>query len=177
MKPLNIAILTTSLALIGSSVWAGPHPAGYVKAKVVRATPVYDVVRYPVNEQVCWDEQVFQKRRPPVFPTVAGAVVGGVVGNKIGHGSGRAAATVAGVAIGGAVGYQAAKSNYRQGAYLVTRAQCEVKTSWRTEQRIAAWNVDYRYRGVVYQTRVPQKPGKHIRVAVNARPAVYYPGR
>ena len=176
MKSLNIALLTASLALICTPVWAGHPPGGYNRAKVVRAIPVYETVRYPADERVCWDEQVWQQRRPSAAPTVVGVIVGGVVGNQIGHGDGRAVATVAGAVIGGAIGHQVARNNYRRGAYPVTRTPCEVQPNWRTEQHIAGWDVAYRYRGTVYQTRMPEKPGKHILMRVNVAPAPYYPG-
>jgi uncharacterized protein YcfJ len=177
MKSLNTVMLTVSLTLICSPVWAGHRHAGYDKAKVVRTSPVYETVRYPIDEQVCWDEQVWQRHHPSAVPTIAGAVIGGVVGNQIVHGDGRAFATVAGAAIGGVVGHQVAKHNDRRGAYPVTRTRCEVQRDWRTEQHIAGWDVDYRYRGRIYHTRLLERPGKHIRVRVNPVPAPYYSGR
>jgi uncharacterized protein YcfJ len=167
MKHLKTVLLATSLAMICTPAWAGHTPAGYAKAKVLNATPVYQTVRYPVDEQVCWDEQVWQQNRPSAAPTVLGAIIGGVVGNQFGHGDGRVVATVAGAAIGGTIGHQVARDQYRRGGYPVSRTQCEVQRNWRTEQQIAAWDVAYKYRGAVYQTRMPERPGKHILVAVN----------
>lgn len=176
VKTLKTVLLTTSLVLICNPAWAGHPPAGYDRAKVVRATPVYQTVRYPVDEQVCWDEQVWQQHRPSAAPTVVGAIIGGVVGNQFGHGDGRVVATVAGATLGGVVGHQVGKDSYRQGAYPVTRTRCEVQRNWRMEQQIAGWDVAYRYRGTVYQTRMPERPGKHILVAVNVAPAPWFPG-
>ena len=181
MKNLNIVLLTQgltlSMALICSPLWAGHRHNGYDKAKVVRSTPIYETTSYPVDEQVCWDEQVWRQHRPSAVPTVAGAVIGGVVGNQMVRGDGRAFATVAGAAIGGVVGYQVASHNDRRGAYPVTQTRCEVQRDWRTEQYIAGWIVDYRYRGRMYHTRMQERPGKHIRVRVNPAPAPYFPGR
>jgi hypothetical protein len=36
--------------------------------------------------------------------------------------------------------------------------------------------VAYRYRGTVYHTWLPERPGKHIRVNANVMPAPYHPG-
>jgi uncharacterized protein YcfJ len=177
MKCRNTVLLAASLALFCTSAWAGHPHAGYDKAKVVHATPVYEMVRYPVDEQVCWDQHVWRQRHPTAVPTVVGTIIGGVVGHQFGHGDGRAVATVAGAAIGGAIGHQVGKDNYRRGTYPVTRTQCEVQRNWRTEQHITGWDVAYRYHGQVYQTRMPEKPGKHILVRVNVAPAPYYPGR
>jgi uncharacterized protein YcfJ len=177
MKPLNIALLTASLALFSMSACAGHRHQGHHKARVVEAIPIYETVRYPVEEQVCWDEQVWRRHHPSAVPTVAGAVIGGVVGNQLVHGDGRALATVAGAAIGGTVGYQVSRQNHRRGMYPVTRTRCEVPRHWRNEQHITGWDVAYRYRGRVYRTWLPERPGKHIRVNVNMMPAPYYPGR
>lgn len=151
MKRLNITLLTASLALFSMSACAGHRPPGYDRAKVVRSTPIYETMRYPVDEQVCWDEQVWQRHPPPAVPTVAGAVIGGVVGHEV------------------------AKNNHRRGAYPVTRTRCEIQRNWRMEQRITGWDVAYRYRGRVYHTWLPEQPGKHILVNVNVMPAPYYP--
>ncbi len=173
MKNLNIVLLTASLALVCMPVWAGHPSAGYDRAKVVRSTPLYQTVRYPVDEQVCWDEQRWRPHRPSAAPIVVGAIVGGVVGNQIGRGDGRVVATVAGAAIGGVVGHHATRERYRRDTYRGSRTQCEVQRTWHTEQHIAGWDVTYRYRGAVYQTRMPEKPGKHILVRVNVAPARY----
>lgn len=177
MKRLNTVVLTVSLSLICTPLWAGHRPAGYDRAKVVRSTPIYETVRYPVDEQVCWDEQVWRQPRSSAAPTVLGAIIGGVVGNQVGHGDGRVVATMAGAAIGGAIGHQAGKNNYRRGAYPGLQTRCEVQRNWRTEQRIAGWDVAYRYRGTVYQTRMPEQPGRHILVRVNVAPAPYFSRR
>lgn len=54
MKRLNQVFLTASLALICLPACAGHRDHGYDYARVVSATPVYEIVRYPVDEQVCW---------------------------------------------------------------------------------------------------------------------------
>lgn len=177
MKSLNALLLTSSLVLASASACAGHPHAGYNRAKVVGATPLYETVRYPVDEQICWDEQVWRRNRPSAFPTVAGAIIGGVVGNQFGHGDGRVVATAAGAAVGGVVGYKVARKHYRPGAHPVTQTRCDIQRNWRTEQRVVAWDVAYRYRGVIYHTRMPERPGKHIMVNVNVGPAPYFPGR
>ena len=177
MKRLNAVLLTGTLALICMPAWAGHKQAGYDKARVVQAVPVYQTVRFPVDEQVCWAEQTRQGSRSSAVPVVIGAVIGGVVGHELGHGNGQPVATVAGAAIGGTIGYQVARNSNHRGAWPVTRNRCEVQRHWRTEQRIVAWDVAYRYRGAVYNTRTADRPGKHIMVRVNAAPVPYYYGR
>ena len=176
MKRLKAVLLTGTLALVCLPAWAGYRGAGYDYAKVVRANPIYQTVRYPVDEQVCWEEQVWQGRRPSAAPVVLGAVIGGVVGHQFGDGDGRTAMTVAGAAVGGAIGAQVARNNYRHGGYPGVGERCEMQRNWRTEQRITGWDVTYRYRGAIYHTRTLENPGRRIRVVVNARPVRYYSG-
>ncbi|HLF30904.1 MAG TPA: glycine zipper 2TM domain-containing protein [Xanthomonadales bacterium] len=176
MKRLNTVLLTASLALVCAPAWAGHRQPGYDYAKVVRATPLFETVRYPVDEQVCWEEQTWQRRGPSAAPVVLGAVIGGVVGHQFGGGNGKAALTVAGAALGGTIGAQVARDNYRGGAYPVVQTRCEIQRNWRTEERITAWDVAYRYRGNIYHTRTLENPGRRIRVRVDVGPAPYYRG-
>jgi uncharacterized protein YcfJ len=120
MNRLNTVLLTASLVLVCLPACAGHKPIGYDKARVVRAEPIYETVRYPVDEQVCWEEQVW-----------------------------------------------AARGHRRHGGYPVIRTRCEIQRNWRIEQRVAAWDVTYRYRGAIYATRSLERPGKHIRVRVD----------
>ena len=176
MKRLNAVILTGSLAIVCLPACAGNKHHGYEYAKVVRATPIYETVRYPVDEQVCWEETTWQGGRYSAAPVVIGAVVGGVVGNQVAHGDGRALATVAGAAVGGVIGAEVARHDYRRGAYPVVTTRCEVRRNWRSEAQIVAWDVAYKYHGRVYQTRTVDRPGKRIRIYADARPTPYYHG-
>jgi len=57
MKRLNKVLLTASLIVTCLPAWAGHKDHGYDRARVVSAAPVYETVRFPVDEQVCWEEQ------------------------------------------------------------------------------------------------------------------------
>ena len=171
MKSLNKVLLSTSLTLICLPAWAGHKEPGYDYAKEVSASPVYETVRYPVDEQVCWEEQVWRHQPHEVAPTVLGAIVGGVVGHQFGGGHGKTALTVAGAAIGGTIGHQVAHRHGRGGSYPVVQNRCEIQRNWRMEERIAAWDVGYKYRGTIYHTRMLEQPGRKIRVRVHAEPA------
>ena len=174
MKRLNVALLSGSLALVCLPACAAPRPTAYDYARVVHANPVYETVRFPVDEQVCWEEEVWQQSRPSAAPVVLGAIIGGVVGHQFGGGNGKTALTVAGAAVGGTIGHQVAKETYRGGAYPVLQTRCEVQRNWRTEQRVVAWDVTYKYHGNLYQTRMAEQPGRKIPVQVNGRNAPYY---
>lgn len=173
MKSLNKVLLTASLALTCLPAWAGHKEPGYDYAKVVSATPVYETVRHPVDEQVCWEEQVWRPEPHSVAPTVLGAIVGGVVGHQFGGGHGKTALTVAGAVIGGSIGHQVSHRDNPGGQYPVAQTRCEIQRNWRTEERLAAWDVTYKYRGSIYYTRMLEEPGRKIRVRVQVEPAPY----
>jgi uncharacterized protein YcfJ len=173
MKRLNKVLLSASLIVTCLPAWAGHKDSGYDHARVVSAIPVYEMVRYPVDEQVCWEEQVWRPQPHTVAPTILGAIVGGVVGHQFGGGSGKTALTVAGAAVGGTIGYKVAEHHSSGGPYSAAHTRCEIQRNWRTEERIAAWDVAYRYRGQIYHTRTLEEPGKKIRVRVHAEPAPY----
>jgi uncharacterized protein YcfJ len=173
MKRLNKVLLTASLALTCLPAWAGHKEPGYDYAKVVAANPVYETVRYPVDEQVCWEEQAWRQQPHSAVPTILGAIVGGVVCHQFGGGHGKTALTVAGAAIGGSIGHKVSHNHNPGGQYPVVQNRCEIQRSWRTEERISAWDVTYKYRGNIYHTRMLEEPGRKIRVRVRVEPAPY----
>ncbi len=176
MKRLNKVLLTAGLALTCLPAWAGHKEPGYDYAKVVAANPVYETVRYPVDEQVCWEERAWRQQSHSAVPTILGAIVGGVVGHQFGGGHGKTALTVAGAAIGGSIGHQAAHNHNPGGQYPVVQNRCEIQRSWRTEERISAWDVTYNYHGNIYHARMLEEPGRKIRVRVQVEPVPYLPG-
>jgi uncharacterized protein YcfJ len=173
MKGLNKVLLTTILVVMSLPAWAGHRERGYDHAKVVSAIPVYETVRYPVDEQVCWEDHAWRPQPHTIAPTVLGAIVGGVVGHQFGGGSGKTALTVAGAAVGGTIGYRVAERHGSGRPYRVAHTHCELQRNWRMEERVAAWDVAYKYRGAIYHTRMLEQPGRKIRVRVHAEPVPY----
>lgn len=156
----------------------------YEYAKVVDVQPVIEIVQVPEDQQVCRQQPV-QRRvaeyRSPA-PAIFGAIVGGVIGNQLsrghghgrrhghGHGSNRAAATVAGAAIGGVIGSEIQYSKYPARYYTENVRVCSTETSWRSEERVVAWDVTWKYRGRIHHSRMDEPPGDRIRVRVNVDP-------
>jgi uncharacterized protein YcfJ len=153
----------------------------YAYGEVLEVQPVHRTSHYPTTQQVCQDEPVeyYEPGRPrSAAGTVVGALIGGVIGNRIGshHGRGyhrhhhRDASTAAGAAIGAAIGYNASRDNgYVRRGY---EQRCYQERGYETAQEVVAYDVTYRYRGEIYQTRTDQHPGDTIRVRV-AVEAVY----
>jgi uncharacterized protein YcfJ len=94
--------------------------------------------------------------------------VGGVLGSTVGKGDGRRAATVAGAVAGGAVGNRASG---RGRDYESTQTQCREVSSVSEQRRIIGYDVEYRYRGEVYMSRLNYDPGERLRVRVQVEPA------
>ena len=142
--------------------------AHYGWADVLRADPVQAVTQANVPQQQCYDQQVV--RRDPgnsTAGTVLGAVIGGVLGHTIGKGDGRTAATVVGAVAGGAVGNRASDHG---GDYVGTQTRCREVNTVREQRRIIGYDVEYRYRGDVYMSRLSYDPGERLRVRVRVDP-------
>jgi len=165
-------MLAGALTLTCLPAWAGRTGPGYDYAKVLDAQPVYATIRYPVEEEVCWDELVW-RREPSAYsatPTILGAIIGGVFGHELGSGRGKGPLTVAGAALGGSIGHDISQKRHPDGYYTETQKRCEIQKSWRTEERISGWDVTYKYHGEIYQTRMREQPGDHIRIRVHVEP-------
>lgn len=175
MKPRNKTLIAACLAMSFTPAMAAHGGAGLAWAKVVDAQPVYEIVRQPVREERCWDEEVWHREpsRPSATSVIVGSIIGGVIGNQFGGGSGNTALTAAGAVLGGSIAADASRRRNPEGYYAVTETQCAVETNWRTEERIVAWDVRYKYRGDIYETRMKQRPGKRIQVRVDVQPLGY----
>lgn len=143
----------------------------YSWADVLRVDPVYDYVRSSSPREECYDSQIERRdtRGNNAGATILGAVIGGALGNTVGKGDGRKAATIAGAVVGGAVGNNAARGDDRY--YTDTERRCRVVEGVAEERRIVGYDVEYRYRGDVYNSRLDYDPGERIRVRVSVTPA------
>lgn len=150
----------------------------YGWADVLRVDPVYGATTANPPAQPCYDEQVpvethgddqAQNKRG-VF-TAIGALVGGILGNQVGKGSGRAAATVAGAVAGGVAGNHIAAAGDENDArpQYTTVRHCPQAASG--QRKAVAYDVEYRYRGDVYSSRLAYDPGDRLRVRVTVTPA------
>lgn len=191
--------LIAALSLAATQAVAGPRPhyddddrrdrweepGQYEYAEVVAANPIYRTVRIEQPRRECWDERVVYEERPDrgywmndgTAGGLIGAIAGGVVGHQFGKGRGNKAATALGAVIGAGVGQRVAvrNSRERQDSYerVAYEERCETITEHRTEQRIEAYDIAYRYGGRVYHTTMPHDPGSRIPVDVNVRPVRY----
>lgn len=148
---------------------AGPDNAHYAWADVLRVDPVYGVARTATPTQQCYDQQVVQQTPSNKgIGTVLGAVVGGVLGSTIGHGRGNTAATVGGAVVGGAVGNSVASGG---STTVSNQTVCQPGTQVSEQRQIIGYDVEYRYHGDVYMSRLSYDPGERLRVRVSVAPA------
>lgn len=161
-------LLLPTLALAQGTPRDGQVSFGW--ADVLRAQPVYEVVRVQRPTEICEDEVYYERQRGSgsTSGTLLGAVVGGALGNQVGRGSGRTAATVAGAVVGGAVGNEMTRGPDQERRSVATR--CRIVETVTEEERLLGYDVEYRYRDEVFFTRMDQHPGDRIRVRVSVTP-------
>lgn len=176
LTALVLASMAASAAAQDPRYQGGPPPGGddnthFGWADVLRVDPVYGVARTEVPQQDCYDETVVQQEpsHGSTAGTLLGAVVGGVLGSTVGHGGGRTAATVAGAVAGGAVGNSVSRTP--GGSYETTQTRCRQVNAVSEQRRIMGYDVEYRYRGEVYLSRLNYDPGERLRVRVSVSPA------
>ncbi len=133
----------------------------YAFAEVLSADPVYRVVPGQPREE-CYEERV---RGDSSAGTVLGAVIGGALGNQVGRGDGRRAATIAGAVVGGAVGNNMAQD----GGQVQTR--CRIIEAEPERREVVGYDVQYRYQGEIFVSRLDYDPGSRLRVRVSVSPA------
>jgi uncharacterized protein YcfJ len=147
----------------------GGDNAHFAWADVLRVDPVYGVTRTATPTQQCYDQQVVQQTPSNKgVGTVLGAVVGGVLGSTIGHGRGNTAAIVGGAVAGGAVGNAVSSGGQ---AYTSNQTVCQPGTQVAEQRQIIGYDVEDRYHGDVYMSRLSYDPGERLRVRVNVSPA------
>jgi len=158
---------------------ATPEAMHYGWADVLRVDPVYDEGTAGESQQECYEEQVLQEPAQTSAPddgkrvgaTVLGALIGGIVGSRFGKGDGRKAATAAGAVAGGVVGNNVASNDSsRAPARYTTQRRCR-QVEGAAQRHVVGYDVEYRYRGEVYTSRMNTDPGDRMRVRVTVTPA------
>jgi len=161
--------LSTSLLLIGSSFFAASVGAAEFsdQAQVTSVRAIFG----SAPQTRCWvdREQIGEERHGGVnVPgAVVGAIVGGVIGHQVGGGRGRDVATAGGAVAGAAGGANVGRDD-RDDRYSERAVQrCEqVPSSGQPDY----WDVEYNYRGQVFNTQLNYAPGPQIPVRVSVEP-------
>ena len=179
-KMISIAATTALLfTLPASARHTSRHGDAYTDyANVISSEPKYRTVRIETPERECWDEPVTVYQQSGGYrsttPMILGGITGAAIGNQFGHGHGRYLGTVAGGMLGVSVGRDL-QNNYRsrQPRHATTHyeTRCETRSTWREEERLDGYRVEYSYNGRVYHTTMDHDPGERFRVNVRVSPA------
>jgi len=113
-------------------------------------------------EQVVVQHQAPVQDEKRIAGTVLGGVAGGLLGSQIGGGSGKKVATVIGVAGGAYAGNQVQKGMQQRDTNSATERRC--KTVNVRSEKLAGYDVTYRYEGKEDTVRMSYNPGKEIPV-------------
>lgn len=171
-KPILQGVLLVAGAIASIGAVAGFVAATRPEfAQVVNVEPVTQTVK--VKQKECKDVQASRNKTPKdehrIAGTVIGGMVGGVIGHQFGNGSGRTVATVAGVAGGAYAGNQVQKTVQNRKTTATHGRRCPIVE--RTEQKIVAYDVRYRFDGKIGQVRMDHEPGDRIPVR-NGKPVL-----
>lgn len=146
-------------------------------AKVVNVEPVTRMLKHKVPEQTCWNETVRYSERShsSSTPAIVGGLLGATIGHSLGnrkHKSNRIIKTVALGALGASIGHDISRNARNEQTRYGTEERCEVSYHTRYEEKVVAYNVQYRYRGKTYYTKMDYHPRNTIPVQVNIRPVL-----
>jgi uncharacterized protein YcfJ len=170
---MSIGKVIAPLLLLPSVAFAG---TSYFSAPVVGVDPVYEVVTHSVPREQCYERDVAY-RQPTyarsVTAPIVGAIIGGAIGNAVGHHKrNKQVGTVVGALLGGSIGADVARRHRYRNARLSYRTEevCSIVEEFREEERLAGYDVTYRYGAGTYTTRMRHHPGDSIRVKVRVTP-------
>jgi uncharacterized protein YcfJ len=180
-------IVLVTLASLGALGAAAASAQSFAdRARVLSSHAVVEQI--PVDREECWNDRVrgYQDQRvtrsdtgAPIGPgTVLGAIIGGVAGHQVGSGRGNDVATAAGAVVGGLVGNQIDRNNAGPPGRVtevervpVERTVKRCRVVHEVREATVGYDVRYEYHGRQFTTRLPQDPGRSLRVEVEVRPA------
>lgn len=177
---LTTILVATGIGISGCATADHGRPAtrGYRDyARVTQVDPILRIERVPVQQEECWNEEVYHERRRgggSATPTIVGGVVGAVIGSQFGKGSGKDWATVAGTVLGASIGHDIGRDQrrerYRDSGYTQLERRCRIVETYTERQVEDGYRVAYEYQGQRYVTELPYDPGKRMPVEVTVAP-------
>lgn len=148
------------------------HQPSVDYARVVDTRPIYQRIATEVPQQSC-EYQTVSYREPGKSDSYTGTIVGGLIGAAVGHELGHSrrnkdVGAVAGGLLGASIGRDVSRSRSGTTHY---RDEQVCHTTYRREytEQLMGYDVTYKYRGQLYQTRTDHHPGKTIPVDVHVR--------
>lgn len=140
-------------------------------AKVTHVEPIYEQISVRIPEQHCWNETVAIERQRSATGPILGAIIGGALGNELGHKkSNKRVGTVVGAALGASLGSDIARQRGHGRRHYDIVQRCETRDRFEQREELIGYDVQYRYHGEIYHTRMPYNPGRELNVEVKVRP-------
>ncbi len=162
-------ILTTLLIIFATHTQAH-HDRGYIKARVIEVTPVYEYITVHSPHNNCHHNQdgYYHKKRyhKNHYQSGPAPIIGSVIGGTIGHATSnrkhKFVGTLAGAIIGGAIGHQIERKQdkYRNKHY----SNHKHSHSSRKQRVLRGYNVLYKFKGRIYQTFTEDRPKKYLKI-------------
>lgn len=171
------------LALGAASTSAEQQNTAY--ARVISSHPVYRQLQQPASQQRCWVESVrgtsAHGAHKRAYDSHSSAIVGSMIGGAIGHAVGRGSknqrmGTLIGAVFGAAIGDNASRGRYQKSRQDSTDEHieyCEPSENRSTYKQLVGYDVTYQYSGHRYTTRMRERPGDRLKVAIDVRPVGY----
>jgi uncharacterized protein YcfJ len=161
----GIATGGVAMVVLGASGFGGYKTLTQPKvAEVVAVKEVMETVTTP--REKCEDVQVQHqapvKDKHRIAGSVVGGLAGGLLGSAVGGGTGKKVATVAGAAAGGYAGNQVQKNMQRKDVVTKTEQRC--RTVNEKSQKLAGYDVTYRFNGKDGVLRTSSRPGPTLPV-------------
>lgn len=168
MKRYCIAVL---LSVTCSAASAEYFDSRTQVAKVTHVEPIYEQISVRIPEEHCWNETVAIERRRSATGPILGAIIGGALGNELGHKkSNKRVGAVVGAALGASLGNDIARQRGHNQRHYETVQRCESRDRFEQRQELIGYDVEYRYHGEIYHTRMPYNPGREMEIEVQVRP-------
>lgn len=147
---------------------AAAADSAYHDAEVMDVEPIVEVIEYVEPKRRCRSRIARAGVDDPLVPIVGG-LIGGAIGNAVGHNkTNKRVGAVIGAVIGGNIAMRAADG--AASAHRARETVCDVVDETVRHEQVTAYMVTYRFRGEIYRARMPDRPGKTIRVRVTVQP-------
>ncbi|WP_299078498.1 glycine zipper 2TM domain-containing protein [uncultured Paraglaciecola sp.] len=145
----------------------GKHSRKVVKAKVIRAIPVYKYVNTRNHKTYCKPVAVHSEYRPAHSKRAAifGSIVGGIVGRTVSQNQTKDLGTLMGAVVGGSLAHNIVRAKHSELPTYSVQHNCKPKHKKARKVRVLdGYKVTYRSKGRLYRTFMEEKPTKYIRI-------------
>jgi len=144
-----------------------------VKAKVINVKPIFKYITINTPTEHCYKERVTYTDYNDGNRggrMLLGGIIGAVIGNNIGHGKSRKVRAAVGALVGSQIGSSFADRHAYSNQHVAYEQHCETQNVSETKKRIDGYDVTYKFRGRLFTTQMPYRPGRKIELNVSVSP-------